>query len=83
VTPLTHEESAARARLIRATLNGAPITSDALTGNRIRLAGLASENTLVVVADMACSSPGNGLYRFTDPADGETYLYATSFPAQA
>ena len=33
-------------------------------------------NTLVVEAEMAYSNTGEGMHRFVDPADGETYLYA-------
>ncbi|BCB84476.1 aminopeptidase N [Phytohabitans suffuscus] len=62
-----------------ATLNGTPLDVSTLDGNRIPLAGLADVNELVVEADMAYSNTGEGLHRFVDPADGETYLYAMSF----
>jgi aminopeptidase N len=67
------------ARLISATLNGGPIDPVELTENRLRLGALAASNELVVESDMAYSNTGEGLHRFTDPADGETYLYAMSF----
>ena len=70
-------------RLLAAELNGRPIDPGALAGNRLPLTGLAAENTLVVVADMAYSSSGDGLHRCTDPADGQTYMYAATFPDKA
>ena len=58
------------------TLNGAPVGLDAFDGNRITLAGLAAGNMLRVVAECAYSRSGEGLHRFTDPADGRVYLYS-------
>ncbi len=58
------------------TLNDAPVGPDAFDGNRITLTGLAAENVLRVVADCAYSRSGEGLHRFTDPADGRVYLYS-------
>ena len=58
------------------TLNGAPVSLDAFDGDRITLAGLAAENELRVVADCAYSRSGEGLHRFTDPADGAVYMYS-------
>src|SRR5690348_13100844 len=66
-------------RLLSATLNGAPLDPDALGAERLALTGLAAANELVVEAEMAYSNTGEGLHRFTDPADGETYLYAHMF----
>ena len=66
-------------RLRRVTLNGAPIDPETLRDNRLPLPNLAADNELVVEADMAYSRTGEGLHRFTDPADGEVYLYAQSF----
>ncbi len=56
-------------------LNGEPVGLEAFDGNRIALASLAPENELRVVADCAYSRSGEGLHRFTDPADGAVYLY--------
>jgi aminopeptidase N len=53
-------------------LNGQDLDPGTLQGNRLPLAGLRDVNELRVEADMSYS-PG-GLHRFTDPADGETYL---------
>jgi aminopeptidase N len=67
------------AELRSARLNGAPLDVATLDGNRLPLPGLAEANELVVEAEMAYSNTGEGLHRFVDPADGETYLYAMSF----
>src|SRR6266496_4124183 len=40
---------------------------------------LASVVDLFVRATMAYSNSGEGLHRFVDPADGQTYLYANPF----
>ena len=58
------------------SLNGAAIPDSAFDGERIELAGLAEENELRIVADCAYSRHGEGLHRFTDPADGGVYLYS-------
>lgn len=65
--------------LISATLNGAPLDPAAPADERLRLAGLAQTNELVVEALMTYSNTGEGLHRFTDPADGRVYLYAHMF----
>jgi aminopeptidase N len=62
-----------------ATLNGAPVDPAGTTGERLTLTGLARENELVVEGLMAYSNTGEGLHRFTDPADGRSYLYAHMF----
>ncbi len=59
-----------------ATLNGVPLELD---GTRLPLPELAERNVLVVEASMTYSNTGEGLHRFTDPADGLTYLYAHMF----
>ena len=58
------------------TLNGVPVSVDAFDGDRITLAGLAADNELRVVAECAYSRSGEGLHRFTDPADGGVYMYS-------
>src|SRR5688572_18445421 len=62
------------AELVSATLNGAPVDAAALSEERLTLTGLAGENELVVEGLMAYSNTGEGLHRFTDPADGCVYL---------
>ncbi len=58
------------------TLNGAPVGPGVFDGDRITLDGLAASNVLRVSADCAYSRSGEGLHRFTDPADGRVYLYS-------
>jgi aminopeptidase N len=58
------------------TLNGTPVGLDTFDGDRIALDGLTASNVLRVVADCAYSRSGEGLHRFTDPADGRVYLYS-------
>ncbi|HEY1625182.1 MAG TPA: aminopeptidase N [Streptosporangiaceae bacterium] len=60
----------------RILLNGSPVALDAFDGDRITLTGLAAENVLVVDATCAYSRSGEGLHRFTDPADKNVYLYS-------
>ncbi len=67
------------AELVSATLNGALVDPAALAGERLTLSGLRGENELVVEALMTYSNTGEGLHRFTDPADGRVYLYAHMF----
>ena len=57
-------------------LNGDPVSVSAFDGNRIALDGLEATNELKVVAECAYSRSGEGLHRFTDPADGGIYLYS-------
>ncbi len=59
------------------TLNDVPVGPDAFDGDRIMVTGLAAGNVLRVVADYAAySRSGEGLHRFTDPADKQVYLYS-------
>ncbi len=58
------------------TLNGARVGPENFDGNRITLGGLAGTNELRVAADCAYSRSGEGLHRFTDPADGNVYMYS-------
>lgn len=58
------------------TLNGTSLDpAQVADGVRIALPDLQAQNTLTVVADALYTNTGEGLHRFTDPADGETYLY--------
>ncbi|GGQ72578.1 aminopeptidase N [Kitasatospora griseola] len=56
-------------------LNGRALPLENFSDSRIALPDLAVENELRVVADCAYTNTGEGLHRFVDPADGETYLY--------
>jgi aminopeptidase N len=58
------------------TLNGSAVDTGAFDGNRIALRGLAASNELTVVATCAYSHSGEGLHRFTDPADKGVYMYS-------
>ncbi len=65
--------------LISVTLNGAPVDVAGLNDGRLELAGLQSDNELVVVASMLYSHDGEGLHRSVDAADGLAYTYGMSF----
>ncbi|TVZ06207.1 aminopeptidase N [Trebonia kvetii] len=58
------------------TLNGRPVGLDAFDGERIALDGLAERNVAVIDAECGYSRSGEGLHRFTDPADGNVYMYS-------
>src|SRR3954463_4533510 len=61
--------------IVEATLNGNPVDLSSFTGKRLTIDGLAESNELVVVAECVYMRTGEGLHRFTDPVDKETYLY--------
>jgi len=65
------------------TLNGQEVDLAAFADDRITLTGLAERNELRVVAQCAYSRTGEGLHRFTDPADGGVYLYTDLEPFDA
>ncbi|MFJ9208997.1 aminopeptidase N [Streptomyces sp. NPDC102264] len=68
------------ATLRSVSLDGRPLDPAALVGNRLPLTGLtAGEHELRVDAAMRYSRTGEGMHRFTDPADGETYVYTQLF----
>ncbi|MFE7563574.1 aminopeptidase N, partial [Kitasatospora sp. NPDC057500] len=56
-------------------LNGERLDNAGFADSRIALPNLAAENELRVVADCAYTNTGEGLHRFVDPVDGETYLF--------
>jgi aminopeptidase N len=58
------------------TLNEVPVSLDTFDGERIVLDGLAARNVVVVDAECAYSRSGEGLHRFTDPVDGNVYIYS-------
>ncbi len=65
-------------------LNGTALeVADVVDGSRIHLPGLQAENEAVVSATAAYSSSGEGLHRFVDPADGQTYTYTQYEPSDA
>ncbi|WP_405808952.1 aminopeptidase N [Streptomyces sp. NBC_00210] len=62
------------------TLDGQPLDPESLVENRLALPGLsAGEHELRIEADMRYSRTGEGMHRFTDPTDGETYVYTQLF----
>jgi aminopeptidase N len=66
------------------TLNGVSLNVDQVFGGtRVALPALEPENELIVDAQCAYSRTGEGLHHFTDPEDGETYLYTQYEPADA
>ncbi|MFJ9727234.1 aminopeptidase N [Streptomyces sp. NPDC101209] len=68
------------AELRAATLDGMPLDPATLDGNRLPLENLtAGEHELRVEAAMRYSRTGEGMHRFTDPTDGETYVYTQLF----
>ncbi|GHF31381.1 aminopeptidase N [Streptomyces morookaense] len=67
------------AALHHVTLDGQVLDPAALDGNRLPLVLGAGEHELHVEADMRYSRTGEGMHRFTDPADGETYVYTQLF----
>ncbi|MFI1967643.1 aminopeptidase N [Streptomyces cinnamoneus] len=60
-------------------LDGTPLDPATLDDNRLPLTLTAGPHELHVEADMRYSRTGEGMHRFTDPADGETYLYTQTF----
>ncbi|TQF74592.1 aminopeptidase N [Rhodococcus spelaei] len=64
------------------TVNGqdVPVEYD---GSRITVRDLQPSNVVVVAATGAYSRSGEGLHRFLDPVDGQTYLYTQYEPADA
>ncbi|MFC7931658.1 aminopeptidase N [Streptomyces cinereoruber] len=67
------------ATLHSATLDGAPLDPAALDGNRLPLSLTEGEHELRVTATMRYSRTGEGMHRFTDPTDGESYVYTQLF----
>ena len=65
-------------------LNGRSLdVAEVVDGARIALPDLEAENVLVVDADGAYMNTGEGLHRFIDPVDNETYLYTQFESADA
>ncbi|MEU9113974.1 aminopeptidase N [Streptomyces sp. NPDC048483] len=63
-----------------AILDGHPIDPAALDDNRLPLPGLtAGTHELRLDATMRYSHTGEGMHRFTDPADNESYVYTQLF----
>ncbi|MFB7946961.1 aminopeptidase N [Kitasatospora phosalacinea] len=70
--------------VVSVELNGLALdVAEVFDGTRVTLPVLAAHNELTVVAECAYSRTGEGLHRFVDPVDGETYLYTHYEPADA
>ncbi|MGW2344782.1 aminopeptidase N [Streptomyces sp. NPDC001661] len=68
------------ADLRSATLDGQPLDPATLTDNRLPLTGLTEgPHELRIDTSMRYSHTGEGMHRFTDPTDGETYTYTQLF----
>ncbi|MGW7794226.1 aminopeptidase N, partial [Streptomyces tricolor] len=68
------------AELRSVTLDGQPLDPESLCEDRLPLKNLtAGEHELRVDAAMRYSRTGEGMHRFTDPSDGETYVYTQMF----
>ncbi|MFC9928818.1 aminopeptidase N [Streptomyces sp. NPDC127190] len=68
------------AELRAVTLDGQPLDPESLHADRLPLKNLtAGEHELHVDAVMRYSRTGEGMHRFTDPSDGETYVYSQLF----
>ncbi|MGW7332920.1 aminopeptidase N, partial [Streptomyces sp. NPDC054840] len=63
-----------------ATLDGNPLDPASLADDRLPLTGLTEgPHELHLDTRMRYSRTGEGLHRFTDPADGQTYVYSQMF----
>ncbi len=68
----------------RVALNGVELdVADVVDETRIRLDGLAEENTVVVEATMRYTREGRGLHHFRDPSDDVAYLHSQFEPFDA
>ncbi|MFE0698602.1 aminopeptidase N [Streptomyces sp. NPDC058872] len=62
-----------------ATLDGADLDVTDLDGNRLPLTLTEGDHELRVTTTMRYSHTGEGMHRFTDPTDGESYVYTQLF----
>ena len=65
-------------------INGENLSpAEAFDGARVTFPVRAGRNSLTIEAQARYSTSGEGLHRFTDPADGKTYLYTQYEPTDA
>ncbi len=64
------------AHIERAELNGRPLDTSTYADDRLVLTGLLAHNELVIAAELDYQSTGEGMHRFVDPADGQSYVGA-------
>ncbi|YAL82822.1 aminopeptidase N [Dermacoccaceae bacterium W4C1] len=67
----------------QATLDGQPLDSSDYDGARLWFDTTPGTHELTVVARFPYSRTGDGLHRFSDPADGTSYLYTHLEPTDA
>ncbi|MEU9704452.1 aminopeptidase N [Streptomyces sp. NPDC047981] len=60
-------------------LDGEPLDPASLDDNRVPLTLTEGEHELRAVTTMRYSRTGEGMHRFTDPTDGESYVYTQLF----
>jgi aminopeptidase N len=68
------DASAANIHLIE--LNGETFPTSNFEDHRIFLPNLQQQNELVIEGSFEYTNSGEGLHKFVDPVDGETYLYS-------
>ncbi len=61
---------------VTVTLNGKQLPPAAYDGRRITLPDLTVDNVALVCARLPYVTNGDGMHRFVDPVDGETYVSA-------
>ncbi len=69
--------------VVSATLNGIAIGPDDISSGRIRLAGLAATNVLVVESVQSETAAGEWVHRSVDPSDQEVYVWTSFEPDDA
>jgi aminopeptidase N len=62
--------------LVKAVLNGAVLDSTRYDAGRLHLDDLAASNDLIVEAELPYVDTDNGMHRYADPVDDETYIGA-------
>ncbi len=70
-------------RVLAATLDGAPLPESSFADHRVHLTLAEGEHEAVVTALCRYSRTGEGLHRFVDPVDSQTYLYTQLETADA
>lgn len=68
------DASATKIHLIE--LNGEALPTSNFEDHRISLTNLQQQNELVIEGSFEYTNSGEGLHKFVDPVDGETYLYS-------
>ena len=63
-------------KILLIELNGEILPTENFSDHRIELPKLKQSNELVIEGTFAYTNSGEGLHKFVDPVDGETYLYS-------